>query len=220
MAHLRIPNTVVIGPRHRYRFSGEEILIIYLTWFATGDPWTRLIPSHFGGDQRRWSVAFCWLLIIFFVLFYHKISGRSIEGWIDQIHEFKKSILGHLAKPAHLFEVEFNNELAHPGFIIQCPIDSWRVFSFSDDLNVWTSRPGSGPVGNRDAPGRPRQQFADLIQRAFYEWFEVSNHFISKWNGHRIRLRKIGKSQLYLERVHKLRKYLTYVLIQRGFDFA
>jgi hypothetical protein len=53
MVHLRIPNTVVIGRRHRYRFSGEEILIICLSRFATGAPWTRLIPSHIGGDPRR-----------------------------------------------------------------------------------------------------------------------------------------------------------------------
>jgi hypothetical protein len=156
MVHLRIPNTVVIGPRHRYRFSGEEILIICLSRLATGDPWTRLIPSHFGGDPRRWSVAFCWFIDHLFVSFYHKISGQSIEGWIDQIYEFKKSILGRLAKPAHPFEVEFNNELAQPQYIIECPIDSWRVFGFLDDTNVWTCRPGSGPVGNRDGPGRPR----------------------------------------------------------------
>jgi hypothetical protein len=106
MVHLRIPNTVVIVPRHRYRFSGEEILIICLTHFATGHPWTRLIPSHFGGDPRRWIVAFHWFIDHLFVLFYHKISGRSIDGWIGHIHEFKRSILGCLAKPAHPVKVE------------------------------------------------------------------------------------------------------------------
>jgi hypothetical protein len=48
-----------------------------------------------------------------------------------------------------------NNELAYPQFIIECPIESWRVFGVLDDTDVWTCRPGSGPVGNRDGPGRP-----------------------------------------------------------------
>jgi hypothetical protein len=90
MVHLHIPNTVVIGPRQRYRFSGEELLIVCLTRIATGDPWTRLIPSHFGGDDRRWSAAFHWFIDHLFINFYHKISARSIEGWIGHINEFKK----------------------------------------------------------------------------------------------------------------------------------
>jgi hypothetical protein len=90
MAHLQIPNSVVVGPRQRYRFSGEELLIVCLTRIATGDPWTRLIPSHFGGNARRWSIAFRWFINHIYITFYHKISGRSIEGWIDNIQEFKK----------------------------------------------------------------------------------------------------------------------------------
>lgn len=47
MVHLWILNTVVIGPRHRYRFCSEELLIVCLIHLATGDPWMTLIPSHF-----------------------------------------------------------------------------------------------------------------------------------------------------------------------------
>ena len=156
MVHLHIPNTVVIGPRQRYRFSGEELLIVCLTRIATGDPWTRLIPSHFGGDARRWSIAFRWFINHLLVIFYHKISGGSIAGWIDQIQDFKKAILDRLAKPAHPFELEFDDQLANPQYVIQCPIESWRVFGFIDDTNVRSCRPGSGPFGNIDGPGRPR----------------------------------------------------------------
>jgi hypothetical protein len=49
---------------------------------------------------------------------------------------FKRSILGHLAKPAHPIKVEFDNQLAHPQYIIECPIDSWRVFGNIDDTNI------------------------------------------------------------------------------------
>ena len=49
-------------------------------------------------------------------------------------------------------------------------VDDWRVFGFIDDTGVQTCRPGSGPVGLNEGPGRPRQQHADLIQRAFFRY--------------------------------------------------
>ena len=47
-------------------------------------------------------------------------------------------------------------------------IDDWQVFGFIDDMAIRTFRVRSGPVGPEDGPGRPRRQFADLIQRSFY----------------------------------------------------
>jgi hypothetical protein len=110
MVHLRIPDSVVVGPRQRYRFSGEKLLIVCLTRIVTGDPWTRLIPSHFGGDARRWSAAFHWFINHLLINFYHKISGRSIEGWIGQVEDFKKAILDRLAQPAHPIELDYDCE--------------------------------------------------------------------------------------------------------------
>jgi hypothetical protein len=167
MVHLCIPNIVVGGPRQRYRFSGEELLAVCLSFLATGDPWTRLIPIHFGGDVRCLSAAFHWFINNLFIKFYHKISGQSIEGWLRQVKEFKRVILDRLAQPAHPIQLDYDDELTHPQFIIQCPIENWRVFRFLDDTNVRTCSPGSGPVGNRGGPGQPQRQFADLIQRAF-----------------------------------------------------
>jgi len=50
-------------------------------------------------------------------------------------------------------EVEFNDQLARPEFIIEAPFVSWRIFGFIDDTNVRTCRPGSGPVGNANGAG-------------------------------------------------------------------
>ena len=60
LLHWRIPEVIIT--EQRYRFSGEEMLIVGLTKIATGDPWTRLIPGYFGGDVRRWSKAFKWYI--------------------------------------------------------------------------------------------------------------------------------------------------------------
>jgi hypothetical protein len=49
-------------------------------------------------------------------------------------------------------------------------VDDWRVIGFIDDTAVRSRRPGSGPVGPEDGPGRPRRQHAYLIQRAFYRY--------------------------------------------------
>ncbi len=64
----------------------------------------------------------------------------------------------------HPIELDFDEELGNPQYIIQCPVESWSVFGFLDDTHIKTCRPGSGPVSNIDVPSRPGRQFADLIQ--------------------------------------------------------
>jgi len=169
LLHLRLPNIVIIGPC-RYKFTGEELLIVCLTYIASGMPWTYFIEYKFGGDPRRWSLGYKWFIDHLYFHFYHKISGNSIAHWQHLFHDFRWAILNHLGKPAHQMEVDFDEQLGRPEFIIQAPLESWRVFGFIDDTNVRTCRPGSGPVGNGVGAGRPRRNFADLIQRAFYRY--------------------------------------------------
>jgi hypothetical protein len=88
LLHWRMPDVIVTGPR--YQFTGEEVLLICLSKIATGDPWTRLIDGFFGGDPRRWSYAFRWFINHLFVLFYHKISGRSMEIWLPEINNLNR----------------------------------------------------------------------------------------------------------------------------------
>jgi len=169
LIHWRIPPVIVT--RQRHRFTGEELLIICLSKIATGDPWTRLIPGYFGGDVRRWSEGFRWFINHLFCNFYHKISGESIQLWLGEMMEFKQAILNRLVQPAQPIERELFVEEGHPEraqYVIQCPIESWRVYGFLDDTAVRTCRPGSGPVGPGEGPGRPRRNNAYDIQRAFY----------------------------------------------------
>ena len=87
------------------------------------------------------------------------------------MESFKRLILGRLAQPAHPIERDYFVEEGHPEraqYVIHCPIESWRVYGFLDDTAVRTCRPGSGPVGPADGPGRPRRNNAYEIQRAFY----------------------------------------------------
>ncbi len=169
LVHWRIPEVIIT--EQQYRFSREEMLIVGLTKLATGDPWTRPLPGYFGSDVRRWSKAFIWFVNHLFILFYHKISGNSMDLWLGQIESFKRVILDRLAQPAHPIERELFDNDGHPEraqYIIQCAIESWRVYGFLDDTAVRTCRPGSGPVGPGEGPGRPRRNNAYDIQRAFY----------------------------------------------------
>jgi hypothetical protein len=169
LLHWRIPEVIVTD--QWYRFSGEDMLIVSSTKIATGDPWTRLIPGCFGGDVQRWCKAFKLFVNHLFKQFYHKISGESIQLWLGQMENFKRIILDPLAQPAHPIEHDFFVEEVHPEraqYVVHCPIESWRVYGFLDDTAIRTCRPGSGPIGPGEGPGRLRRNNAYDTQRAFY----------------------------------------------------
>ena len=180
MVHWRIPAQVVTA-RNRYVFTGEEMLIVCLTRLATGWSWTQLSKDVFGGNPRRWSPLFHWFVDFLFVNFYHKISGRSIEMWLDQLDEFKQAILNRLAQPAHPIEQELFNLDGHPEraqYVLHCDPEHWRIFGFLDDTNVRSCRLGSGPVGPEEGAGRPRRAMAYEIQRAFYRLVRIIYFFL------------------------------------------
>ena len=77
----------------RQTFTGEEILIISLTKFATGEAWTHLVPSKFGGDPRECSFIFKWFINFIFTCFYNRISGKSLEMWVEHIPTFRQAFL-------------------------------------------------------------------------------------------------------------------------------
>jgi len=180
LIHWRIP-VEVVTTRNRYVFTGEEVLIVCLTRVATGMSWTQLSKDVFGGNPRRWSPAFSWFVDFLFVNFYHKISGRSIEMWLDELDNFKQAILNRLAQPTHPIEEEQFELDGHPEraqYVLHCDPEHWRIFGFLDNTNVRSCRPGSGPVGTGEGAGRPRQAMAYDIQRAFYRLVFVHCFYI------------------------------------------
>ena len=98
LKHLRLPDVVIL-PRRRYRFTGEEILIVCMARIATGDPWHRLIPINFGGGITRWTDAFKWFIDFVFTHFYHKISGKSLGMWRGQMSAFRRILHDKLTSP-------------------------------------------------------------------------------------------------------------------------
>jgi len=87
LQHLCIPNIVITAP-NRYRFTGEELLIVCLTYIASGMPWTYFIEYKFGGDPRRWSAGYIWFINHLYFHFYNKISRNSIMQWQHMLPDF------------------------------------------------------------------------------------------------------------------------------------
>ena len=169
--HLRLPNTVIL-PRRRYRFSGEEVLIICLARLATGDPWNRLIPSNFGGGLARWGDAFEWFVQHIFVNFYNKISGNSMARWAGKMVGFRRLMHQKITSPPCDLETWANlgaidSELGL--YLVDIPFESFLCAMLVDDTNVRTTRPGSGPDGNYALA--PRRMGGYFIQRAFYSGY-------------------------------------------------
>jgi hypothetical protein len=93
-----------------------------------------------------------------------------MEMWLPELDNFKHIIIDHLAKPAHSIEMEYYNDIGvidPPNqYVIQIDsVDDWRVFGFIDDMAVRTCRPGSGPVGPEDDPGRPHAWLLEYLGR-------------------------------------------------------
>ena len=91
MQHYRLPTEDLILPC-RNRFKTETIFIVSLTKIATGVPWVGLIRHWFGGNPDHWCYAFAWFIDHLFVTFFHKISGGSMNQWMGNIHDFRKTI--------------------------------------------------------------------------------------------------------------------------------
>jgi hypothetical protein len=54
----KIPSIVCI---QRYKFTGEEIMLISLTRFAQGVDWIDLAENNFGGEARYMPLMYYWL---------------------------------------------------------------------------------------------------------------------------------------------------------------
>lgn len=122
-------------------------------------------PGVFGGDPREFSPMMKMMTAHLYNTFYHKISGDSLSHWIngDNLYQFRRGIYdafvgGGVEETVRDAE---GNVVDHNIFTYEnTPFETWRVFSFIDDLGVMTCNVGEEPM--RD------NEFAYDIQRAYY----------------------------------------------------
>ena len=163
--HWRMPESRRFTHR-RQHFPSQACMIIFL--YAIKHTATYIDMSNggvFGGDPRDFSPMMKLMTGHLYNTFYHKISGDSLSYWInrDNIYHFRRGTYEAFIDGG----VEETHRDAEGNVVDQTiftyentPFDTWRVFSFIDDLGVLTCNVGEEPM--RD------NEFAYDIQRAYY----------------------------------------------------
>ena len=138
-------------------FAGEETLIICLMKIAIGGPWIHM-TEWFGGDLQELSGLFKWFIDFIFITFYNKISGRSLEMWLDQIDNCCQVICRRISQPPSATELQIDQTLREDE-TLDVDSNSVRVFGFIDCRDMWTTRTGSGPLPD-GSQGTMHQSFS------------------------------------------------------------
>jgi hypothetical protein len=148
-----VPETVVILPQ-RYRFSGEEILLVSLLRMSRPyTVWDPVFKTLFGLDGSQIGSAFNW-----FVKFMTANWGYLMTNNLDYWKPFFSSCAEAIR--CKLREWGLENPPANAP-------DCFCIFGFIDNTMNATMRPGGGP-----APDRSR--YSQLIQRAWYSgWKKI-----------------------------------------------
>jgi hypothetical protein len=120
------------------------------------------MESFFGGNPREYSSVFHWFINHIFCTFYNKISGSSLEMWVDQVDEFRHIICDRISHPPTQIELEIDPTLAEEE-TLGISFDDFRCWGFIDATDFRTTRTGSGPQ-----PDGSRRAYAYELQREFY----------------------------------------------------
>ena len=152
LKYLRMPEEVVT--RSRYKYTGEEIMIMALTRIHTAESWMSLADGKFGGDARRSSELFQWFVDFLFETFYNAISGSSINMWVDHVASFRQAIW-------ESFTELLLDKDGEP-FRFDVAFEDWTIAFFIDCTAKFTCRPGGGGKFGDDT------KYVNLLQKAFY----------------------------------------------------
>ena len=156
--HLRTPLSIRDTESRRV-FGGTEALLHYLVYNRLGVTKLQMSLFYFGGDPRRFSYSIRAIGKYLFTTFYHKISGNSMQQWVNKIDDFRETIWRKVSAGGTI-EIDGVNETL---VTLDMPFDSFRVFGFLDDTGFRTTAPGIG--------ARRRLGFVDDAQRAFYSGY-------------------------------------------------
>ena len=98
----------------RTRFTGQEVLICFLCWLHQGMTFIELAAFVFGGDSRDFSYMMKCAVKHIYITFYHKVSGCSLEFWMDYLNDFRAAIFNRLTSFPEWWEIVSEPELAGP----------------------------------------------------------------------------------------------------------
>ena len=118
-------------------FTFEEVLLIALHYMAHGTPYTGLAETY-GGDWSKYSLMVNFFARFLFHKYYHRLSGKSLEYWADNVPLFREKIWKYVC---------FDDDGEQ---IIDIALDEFRIWSYIDCTQHVTCQPGSGPIDAED----------------------------------------------------------------------
>lgn len=149
-----------------YRFHPEELFLYLMMRMKTGDDHTQM-NEVFGGDIRRWSFAWRWIMLYLDERYKNIIGHQGLLHFVDEFPAFydainqkvQRSWVSNYNRRAGTYQV--TDGLAF------LPFD---LFGFIDCSIDKISRPLSGPDG--DFEGCGRKEYEEIVQRAFYTGYK------------------------------------------------
>ena len=162
--HLRIPPLLIW--KRRYSFDGEEAFLHFMLYLRCGESKLRMSTSYFGGDPRRFTYSVRLIIDHLYHHFYHKISGDSMQMWVDQIKDFRNSIWKKLTQGYTIESTTDTQGTVHQtvtNVSLEIPPSSFRIFGFLDDTGFRTQAPARTL--------RRRYGLTQDVQRAFYSGY-------------------------------------------------
>ena len=159
LLHWRIPQHFRMNNRI---FTGEEAMLIFLFYIRKAITYTEMSRTTFGGDPRMFTYFIRSMVNHLHDNFYHKISGDSMNLWVDNVDDFRRAIWEKMQagvvheRDRHGREVDWE---------VWIPLENFRIFGWLDDTDLLTTRP---------RPGRRIENQTDIMelrdtQQAFYK---------------------------------------------------
>jgi hypothetical protein len=121
------------------------VLHYFLYHMMKGVPFTEMACHTFGGDPQHFSTMKVIIINHLYLMFYHKISGRSLDQWVPTgLYTCRRLIYDALSDGA-IEKVEYENGEVVDTRLIRhhFHFDSFHPLGFLDDFAIPSARPGS-----------------------------------------------------------------------------
>jgi len=167
--HIRIPTgfTNQHGVPCVYNFHPEELFLYFMTRMKTGNDHTQMCDDIFGGSEKRWSLAWRWMLFYLDERYQNIIGHQGLLRFVDDFPRFYDAIQQKVQQSYVHDEDRQNNTHEETTGLAFLPFD---IFGFIDCSIDRINRPFSGPAGDYEGAGQKPEY--PVAQRAFYTGFK------------------------------------------------
>mmetsp|Transcript_20638 Transcript_20638/g.31474 ORF Transcript_20638/g.31474 Transcript_20638/m.31474 type:complete len:329 (-) Transcript_20638:785-1771(-) len=145
----------------------EELFLYFMTRMKTGNDHTQMCDDIFGGSEKRWSLAWRWILFYLDERYKNIIGHQGLLRFVDDFPRFYTAIQQKVQQSYVHDEDEHNNTHEETSGLAFLPFDIFGFIDCSIDRSI---RPFSGPAGDYEGAGRKPEYPA--AQRAFYTGFK------------------------------------------------